>query len=324
MRTLLPAISTFILAWGVAVGGVSEAQAATPTPCPPDAANAFVCLDFTQGQTPENVTQEPSGALDVSFSVARQIAQIGRDRSIRVLATMPKPADGGVHTPVLHFAATMGLTRASDGTLYYLYAAGSADLTGVWRVTPGGAPQRIAALPADSLPNGIALNEHTGTLYIADSAPGRIWSVPTTGGPATLWSTDPDLASTGYLGANGVKLHDGAVWVSNTDQGTIVRIPIQPNGTAARPTIWASALPSIDDFAFINGTNKILAAENHTNTIVRVDPDGTQTTELTPSDGLQNPTSLLIHGDYVIVMSAAYATHKNPNILIRRLRPLAN
>lgn len=80
------------------------------------------------------------------------------------------------------FALTTGIVHAHDGTLYLLYATGTADLTGLWRLRPGRAPQRISALPAAGLPNGLALDPRTRTLYITDSVLGTISSVPTTGG----------------------------------------------------------------------------------------------------------------------------------------------
>ncbi|MEV6056794.1 hypothetical protein [Streptomyces sp. NPDC052107] len=49
---------------------------------------------------------------------------------------------------------------------------------------PGGRPERIAALPADGLPNGLTLDTRTHTLYVADSVPGAIWKAPTGGTPA--------------------------------------------------------------------------------------------------------------------------------------------
>ena len=280
-----------------------------------------VHFSFQAGETPENAVLEPSGDFDVSFSVAREIARVGLDGRQDVLAAMPKPADGGINTPVLHFAATMGIARGEDGTLYFLYAAGDADLTGVWRLRPNAsAPERIAALPATSLPNGLALDPRTGTLYIADSALGRIWAVPATGRTATVWSAAPELASTGYLGANGLKVHGDAIWASNTDKGTVVRIPVLPDGASGPAQIWASGLPTIDDFAFVG--DEILAAVNHTNTVVRIRQDGTETTVLTGTDGLQNPTSIVLRGDTAYVFDAAYVTHTDPNILRAPLREL--
>ncbi|MEU1628498.1 hypothetical protein ABZ746_24905 [Streptomyces sp. NPDC020096] len=319
MKKLLAAVSVLALAAGIGtLGSVPMAAAAAP-----GAAVRFAAhFDFSQGQTPENVTQEPDGGLDVTFSVARQVARVGTNGATHILATMPLPADGGVNTPVLHFAATMGIVRDQDGTLYFLYAAGSADLTGVWRMHPHGKPERIAALPANGLPNGMALDRRSGVLYIADSVLGTIWSVPTAGGAATAWTTAPQLAFSSIAGANGLKIHNHAVWASNTDQGTIMRIPFLPGNHPGPVQIRASGLTTVDDFAFTGAGDEILAALNHTNTVVRIGPDGAQSTVLTAADGLENPTSLLIRGGTVYVMDAAYVTAKNPNILAARRRDL--
>jgi sugar lactone lactonase YvrE len=310
MTKLLPVAGALAMALGIGLPGHG------PTSGAPDggAITIPVHFSFQAGETPENAALEPNGDFDVSFSVAREIARVTLDGRRDVLATMPKPTDGGINTPVLHFAATMGIVRGQDGTLYFPYAAGDADLTGVWRLSPhASAPERIAALPATSLPNGLALDPRAGTLYVADSALGRVWAVPVTGGTATVWSAAPELASTGYLGANGLKVHGDAVWVSNTDKGTVVRIPVLPDGTSGQARIWADGLPTIDDFAFTG--DEILAAVNHTNTVVRIRPDGTETTVLTGTDGLQNPTSIVLRGDAAYVFDAAYATHTDPNIL---------
>ncbi len=279
-------------------------------------------FDLTEGQTPENAATAPDGSLDVTFSVARQVARVDADGTTHILATMPLPADGGVNTPVLHFATTMGIVRDADGTLYFLYAAGAADLTGVWRLRPHGTPERVAALPAAALPNGMALDQRHGMLYIADSALGRIWTVPTVGGQATAWSTAPELAFSGLAGANGVKIHNHALWVSNTDQGTILRIPFLPGHRPGPVQTRATGLTTIDDFTFTGRGDEILATLNHTNQVVRVRPDGSRSTVLSAADGLQNPTTVLVRRGTVYVLDAAYATAKDPNLLTVGLRDL--
>ncbi|MFE4874998.1 hypothetical protein [Streptomyces sp. NPDC056682] len=319
MKRLLATVSVLALAAGIATfGSASMAGAAVPG-C---AVHFAAHFDLSKGQTPENVAQEPDGDLDVTFSVARQVARVGTDGATHILATMPLPADGGANTPVLHFAATMGIVRDHDGTLYFLYAAGTADLTGVWRMRPHGNPERIAALPANGLPNGMALDRRSGVLYIADSVLGTIWTVPTAGGAATAWTTAPELAFSSIAGANGLKIHNHAVWVSNTDQGTIVRIPFLSGNRPGPVQIRASGLTTVDDFAFTGAGNEILAALNHPNTVVRIGPGGALTTVLAAADGLENPTSVEVRGDTVYVLNAAYATAKDPNILAARLRDL--
>lgn len=278
-----------------------------------------VRFDLAKGQTPENIALAPGGGEYVTFAEARQVAKISPTGAIRVLATLPLPADGGVHTPVMGFPLTVGIVRADNGTLYFLYATGTPDLTGVWRLRPGGTPQRVAALPAGGLPNGLALDPRTGTLYVTDSALGTIWRVPVTGGTATAWSTAPELASTGFLGANGLKIHDGAVWATNLDKGTVLRIPVLPDGRAGSVRTAATGLPGIDDFAFTGRGDEILAALNGPSEVALVRPDGSHTIVLTAADGLQNPTSVALRGDTVYIDSAAYVTATNPNLVVAHL-----
>ncbi len=278
-------------------------------------------FDLSSRQLPENIALLPDGTAAVTLAGSRQVAQVSPRGTTRVLATLPAPADGGVNTPALGFPLTTGLVRASDGTLYVLYATGTADLTGLWRLRPGQAPQRIAALPADGLPNGLALDDGGKRLYITDSALGTVWTVPVTGGTPTAWSTAPELAPTGgFIGANGAKVHDGALWVTNLDQGTLVRIPIRPGNRAGTPQVKASGLPGIDDFTFTGRGDGVLAALNGPNTVVHIRPDGTTTTVLDASDGLQNPTSVALRGKEVYVPSAAYTTATDPNLLRARVR----
>jgi len=279
-------------------------------------------FDLASGQTPENGVLEPDGSLDVTFSVARQVVRVGVDGRTRILATMPLPADGGVDTPVLHFAPTMGIVRADDGTLYFLYDTGTADLTGVWRLRPHGTPERIAALPADGLPNGMALDRRTGRLYIADSVLGTVWTVPVGGGTPTVWTSAPELAYSAIAGANGVKIHDNALWVSNTDAGTILRIPFLPGDRPGRLQVRATGLTTVDDFTFTGVGDEMLVALNHTDTVVRVREDGSRATVLSGADGLQNPTAIEVRGDTVYALNAAYVTGEDPNVLVAGLREL--
>ncbi|SDK84483.1 hypothetical protein SAMN04488074_107279 [Lentzea albidocapillata subsp. violacea] len=291
--------------------GAAPASAASFPLC---AARVVQHFDLDKGQTPESIVLSPNGTAYVAFAKARQIAEISPRGAVRILATLPAPADGGVNTPAMGFPLTVGIDRASDGTLYFLYATGTADLTGVWRLRPGGTPQRIAALPATSLPNGLALDQRTRSLYVADST-GAVWRVSTKDGAATVWSSDRELAPAGFLGANGIKLRAGAAWVTNLDQGTIVRIPLHTNGKAGFAQVTATGLTGIDDFAFTGKGNEIIAALNTTNQVALVKPDGTHHVVLTAADGLQGPTAIALRGRAVYVPSAAYLTAKDPNLL---------
>lgn len=300
----------------VAVISPSPASALS---APLDSARIAVHFDLAKGQMPENIALGPGGDAYVTFAAARQIAEVTRSGATRVLATLPAPSDGGVHTPVLGFALTTGIVRAHDGTLYVLYATGTSDLTGLWRLRPGGEPRRIAALPASGLPNGLAWDQRTHSLYVTDSVLGTIWRVPADGGTATAWSTAPELASTGFLGANGLKIHNGAVWATNLDKGTVLRIPIRRGGHAGQVQTRATGLVGIDDFAFTGQGDRILAALNGPGEVALVQPDGTHSIVLNEADGLQNPTSVAVRGGTVYVPSAAYLTARDPNLALAHL-----
>ncbi|MGW2035918.1 SMP-30/gluconolactonase/LRE family protein [Streptomyces sp. NPDC001761] len=307
----------------VALGLLAAAPAAGQEPLVTEA-RVLAHLDPAAGQTPENIALGLDGSAYLTFASARQIAHVTDDGRVSTRATLPAVAHAD--TPLLHSAAVTGIARAHDGTLYVNYATGT-SATGVWRLSPGDAPERIAALPADGLPNGLALDERRGVLYVADSVRGTVWRVPRSGGTATAWAKGAALAPLPAapargLGANGVRLRRDAVWVSNTDRGTLLRIPVRADGAAGPVEPRADGLAGIDDFTFPGPGRSVLAALNTGNRVVLVRADGTVTTVLTAREGLSNPTSVAVRGRTVYVPSAASATRRDPNLLVARLRHL--
>ncbi|WP_031024407.1 hypothetical protein [Streptomyces sp. NRRL WC-3725] len=307
----------------LALGLLAAAPATGQDPLVTDA-RVLAHLDLAAGQTPENIALDLDGSADLTFASARQIAHVTDDGRIRTRATLPAVAHAA--TPLVHSAVVTGIARAHDGTLYVNYATGT-RATGVWRLSPGDAPEQIAALPADGLPNGLALDEQRGVLYVADSARGTVWRVPRSGGTATAWATGAALAplparhARGF-GANGIKVRRDSVWVSNTDRGTLLRIPVRPDEAAGPVETRADGLAGIDDFSFPGHGRSVLAALNTGNRVVLVRADGTITNVLSAQDGLSNPTSVAVRGRTVYVPSAASTTRHDPNLLLAHLRHL--
>jgi pimeloyl-ACP methyl ester carboxylesterase/sugar lactone lactonase YvrE len=291
-------------------------QAATSIRTPATKPTVLSHLSLSGGQRPENVATEPDGDLDVTMSQAAQVVRVTPTGKETVLASLPRPADGGKNVPVVGFALATGLVRSSDGTLFVGYAAGSADLNGIWRVRPRGKPERIIALPANSFPNGLAIEgKH---LYFTDSTRGLILKAPVAGGSSSTWFSGPEtkISGTYGLGANGLKIHRGAVWITNFDQGTLLRIPIK-NGRAGGVQTRARLAGGPDDFIFVNRhSDTVIAALDPGNQVVRINHDGSYHTLLTAADGLQGPTSVAKVGSKLYVFSAAYITTTDPNILV--------
>jgi sugar lactone lactonase YvrE len=306
--TLLSAIVVTGLATTMAVGPAIASTA------PLSQVREVAHFDITALQQPENITLEPDGAADVTFTRARQVARVTPAGQKSILATLPAPASGS--------ATVSGIDRAADGTLYVNYNAGSHS--GIWRIRPGGAPEQVAALPEVKVLNGLALDERSDTLYATDSTSGTVWKVSPRSGTASVWASgealEPSVQSSSGFGANGIKVHDDAVWVSNTDKGTLLRIPIGAHGKAGAVTVEAQGLTSIDDFTFVGQGDTVLAAQNFANAVALVNPDGTHQTVLAAGDGLSNPTSLAARGRTVYVASGAYFTHNDPNLLLASYR----
>jgi hypothetical protein len=276
-------------------------------------------FDRSAGQAAESVVVEPDGSTDVGLILSRQVAHVTVSGRIKVLATMPEPADGGVGTPGTGVPNVTGIERTDDGTIYFLYSAGDAGLTGLWRLREGGSPDRVAAFPAESFLNGLARDDRTGRFYVTDSTQGRVWRVGPGGGTPQVWASGPDLAPVGFFGANGIKVHNGAVWVSNIDRGSILRIPLTGHGSAGPIQTRASGLTSVDDFAFTGRGDQLLAALNVPSELVLITPGKATRVVLDGSDGLNNTTAVAVDKGTVYVTSGALTTGGDANLLTARL-----
>jgi len=277
---------------------------------PAQAASRIVPLDLATGQQPENIALEPDGSADLTFAWTGEIGRVTPGGRVSVVARIPVPADGDV--PVVHRKLFLGgIVRAPGGDLYVAVSTGTAA-TGLYRVRPGAAPVKVAALPPSGFQNGVARDPFSGDLFVADSFGSVVWRVSPGSGRVTAFATGELLAPVSGFGANGVKVHDGAVWVSNLDRGTLVRFPL----TGAPGRVVVTGLGPVDDFAFHGAT--VVAAINQENRVVTVGRDGTRTI-LSTSDGLANPTSVAVRGDELYVTDGAYFGG-SPNLLRTRLR----
>ncbi|MEV7567821.1 hypothetical protein [Streptomyces tanashiensis] len=310
----LAAVAGAALALTVLAAG--PASAGDPTVTDPRVVAHF---DFGAGETPENIALEPDGSADITFAFAHEVARVTKEGVTTPVATLPDVPGG--QTPVGGPVAS-GIARAHDGTLYVNYVTGTEE-TGVWRIVPGGEPEQIGFFPANAFPNGLALDEKCGTLYTADAALGTVWSLPVTGGEPTAWATGAALEPTTEIpfGANGLKVHNGAVWVSNTATASLLRIPIREDRTAGPVETRATGLTFVDDFAFTGHGDTVLAALIMDDKLELVRPDGTHKTVLTAADGLDNPTSVAVRAKTVYVNSAAFFTtpDPDPNLLLARI-----
>ncbi|RSD14314.1 hypothetical protein EIY87_29245 [Amycolatopsis eburnea] len=289
------------------IGVALTAAAALVLPAAPaQAATRIVPLDLAAGQQPENIALEPDGSADLTFAYTGEIGRVTPGGRVRVIARVPVPADGDV--PVVHKKLFLGgIARDPAGNLYVAVSTGTAA-TGLYRVRPGGTPVKVASLPPSGFQNGVARDPASGDLFVADSFGSVVRRVSPRTGQVTDWATGDLLAPVSGFGANGVQVHDGAVWVSNLDRGTLVRFPL--DGAPGR--VAFTGLGPVDDFAF-RGTT-VVAAINQENRVVTAGRDGVRTI-LSTSDGLANPTAVAVRGGALYVTDSAYFGG-SPNLLL--------
>ncbi|WP_405816090.1 hypothetical protein OG241_16130 [Streptomyces sp. NBC_01390] len=285
-------------------------------------------FDFAAGEIPENITANPDGSVTLSMLGSCAVCQRTHGPELmRIDASGERTvlATGQVGE------AISGNARGSDGTVYYaLWAPGNADRNGVYKLLADGSPQRVAALPADSGPNGLAVDSATGTLYIADSLKGVIWSVPAAGGTPTPWLTDTALAPVPTealpIGANGLRFHNGALWISNFNKGTLLRVPITPAGVPGPIRQVAGGLPNIDDLSFLTPwSDVVFAAQNGSSSnngpdrVVVIYPNGTYKPVLTSADGLASPSATAVRGDRLYITDGGVPDPHDPKLQTARI-----
>lgn len=190
------------------------------------------------------------------------------------------------HVPMSPEGMTLMLVLSADraGNIYAPIATFSSAPAGIYKIPAGGGvgvPFATNAEPPFFQPNGTKLSED-GYLFVADSQ-GVVYRVSPSG-EAVAWSRDSVLTGDHHacgstfpfdVGANGIVVEEDAVYVSNTDRGSIVRFPIRADGSAGAAEIIASdcALSGIDGFAF-DVDRSILLVNNRSNSVQRVGRDG--------------------------------------------------
>ena len=180
-----------------------------------------------------------------------------------------------------------------------------------------GASSVFASIPGGG-PTALAFDA-AGNVYVSDSFQATIWRIPPAGGAPVAWVADPLLGTAGVppFGANGMAFNRdvSALFVANTGDDTIVRIPL-PGGPAAAPgtpEVFVHAINGADGLA-IDAAGNLWVAANQADEIVVLDPSGRVIAKLGDFDGIDRhgapvgllfPASLVIVGDFVYVTNLA-------------------
>lgn len=245
---------------------------AAPTSAGPARWSHGMCFstieEFVSGQDiPESVTTDDTGNLYISLG--NSILKRTPGGAVSVFATLPLPI----------FA--LGLKVGPDGCVYAASTSLS-EVAGafVWRACTPGTAEAFAELDHGGAPNDLAFDDD-GNSFVTDPVLGRIWKVDAAGTPEVFLEDpllegipdDPALLFRA-LGANGIAFdkHQRFLYLSNTDQGSIVRVNVDEDAPAAEVFAESSDLRGADGVAFdragtlwvtVNGLDALATVDHH-------------------------------------------------------------
>jgi sugar lactone lactonase YvrE len=253
-----------------------------------------VSLDPAANEFTEGLTIDRRGNVYVGLAFQGRILKIAPDGRRSTFATLP-----------IGSGLLIGLAVDAADSVYAAVDSFDPATQGIWRVSSArAAPIRVAALDPTGFPNGLAFDRQ-GDLFVTDSSLGTIWRISRFGGAATAWLSSPLLAgdpSLSGIGANGIAFWHGDVYVANSDRMSIVRVPVNRDGSAGTPRVYVAdpAIGFADGIAFDARGSLYVASSFTSNTLVRIAPDRTIQLLATAADGLDYTASVAFgrsHGD---------------------------
>jgi sugar lactone lactonase YvrE len=159
--------------------------------------------------------------------------------------------------------------------------------------------------------------DDVGNVYISASFAGAVFKTGPAGGAAAVWVQSPLLTTTGVpgFGANGLAFNKARtfLFVANTGNDTVVKIPVQGDGEAGDPAVFVNSVNGADGL-IIDEEDNLWVAANQSDEIVVIDPSGRTIAKLGDFDGLDPhgapkgllfPASLVRSGGFIYVTNLA-------------------
>ena len=284
--------STIFSLLGVALlVGLLSACSQAPKPGP---LASLVQFDPAKGQLPEGLTVSKD-ALYVGMAPTSEVLRVTFDGKAIPYSQLPQvPPNQGFMT---------GMIFDKQGNLYVGLASFVPQVqSGIYRVPPGGGQATLFA-SGMSLPNGLAFDAK-GNLFVSDTIASAVLQV-TPDGKVTNWLEHPLLKGSRAVcgskipdfdvGPNGVAFNDnGDLFVLNTHGATVVRVPVNKDGSAGTPDVYVGPdCPNLEgaDGIAVDAEGNIYVVDFLIHKLVKVDKDK-KVTVLDSGGLLDSPASL--------------------------------
>lgn len=225
-----------------------------------DRVASSVVHEFNRFDFFESIVSAPDGTVYTTNLLKGIIYQI-KSKSVKKIAEVNGKLAGLTLLDNENLIVT-GSNNENEGVVYQVNI-----ITGETR--------KLATLPDAVLLNGIA-KMNKNQFLIADSFKGVIWKLDVKNGGISIWLDHSLLASPSVekqmVGVNGIKIHNGVVYVSNTGKMVLAKIPFIENGSAGTPEVVHKNV-FIDDFA-MDKMGNIFAATHVYDSIIKITPQG--------------------------------------------------
>jgi len=231
----------------------------------------------------ENIAVMADGSFVISIHNRCEILHVSREGASARLATLPlSPA---------------GLVAVSDGVFA---VAGK----------PGQSPHRLFKVGLDGsieermqVPNTMFLNGLTparpGRAYTVDSILGVVIELDLDGTSSRVVLRDERLTKCSpdpmVPGANGIKVGEGALFITSTDRALVLRAELGSDGPTGNLSTLAERLRG-DDLALDEAGSLYIANHIH-NTLIRLRPNGERIAIAGPDEGMAGSTACVFAAD---------------------------
>lgn len=181
----------------------------------------------------------------------------------------------------------------------------------VWKVDPKNQKTSLFLQAPSIAGKSPGLNALTidklGNVYVSDSFQGAIWKTDANGNHPTAWYSPTNAGQNDLLlpdanagevlippfGANGIEFNNEgtALFAANTAYHSIVKIPVNADGSAGTGTVLTTGLNAPDGLA-VDANDNLWVAANQGDEIVVVDPTGTVIAKKGDFDGIADDGSI--------------------------------
>jgi sugar lactone lactonase YvrE len=260
MRNRLKAICVGLLA-SAALSTTTFAQCKIGEPGCPD---HKVVATAPVGTFFENIALGADGAFYITDYTGKRIVRFTDNDGLKTYAEVD--------------AHPLGIIVDTDNTVYFtaqektLFGGGGTfhNANRIYRIRSGSKPELFLQSADAHFLNGM-LRIAPGRFLIADSRGGVIWELAAAKGRLSKFLVSPLLDTSDDKiptpGANGIKINNGYLYISNTIRGTFVRVKFGEDMKPGEPEVWLENARA-DDFDF--SPSGVLYFTTHRDKIMRI------------------------------------------------------